>query len=191
MVLHSSTTMVFTWRHLCATLDTMELEPHVEKLSHEFARTAEALGPEARALAERLGAWLRSAFRLSLLDVLSIAAEEMTRELAPGSVDVRLRRGEPEFVVSAPGEQMPGEDASTNGDSLPLVGDKDVGIARINLRLPEPLKTRVEQASSREGLSTNAWLVRTIAEGIDQLTRSERTGPRTAGRGQRFVGWVR
>ena len=35
-----------------------------------------------------------------LLEALSAAADEITRELAPGSVEVRLRAGDPEFVVA-------------------------------------------------------------------------------------------
>ena len=38
--------------------------------------------------------------RLVLLDALSAAAGEISAELAPGSVDVRLRAGDPEFVVA-------------------------------------------------------------------------------------------
>jgi len=37
-----------------------------------------------------------------LLDGLSAAADEITRELAPGSVEVRLRGRDPNFVVTTP-----------------------------------------------------------------------------------------
>ena len=41
-----------------------------------------------------------------LLDALSAAADEITRELAPGSVELRLRAGEPDFVVTpAPADE--------------------------------------------------------------------------------------
>ena len=55
---------------------------------------------DAEALADRLTAPLDSAIRLALLEALSDAAQEITRELAPGSVDVRLRGRDPEFTVS-------------------------------------------------------------------------------------------
>ena len=61
---------------------------------------AEAGGDEARALAERLVAPLDAAIRLAVQDALAAAAEEITLELAPGSVELRLRGREPEFVVS-------------------------------------------------------------------------------------------
>ncbi|MFI5100819.1 MAG: hypothetical protein ACHQE5_09960, partial [Actinomycetes bacterium] len=64
----------------------MDLTPYVESLREELAVAAEAGGDEARALAERLTAPLESAARLALLEALSEAAGEITRELAPGSV---------------------------------------------------------------------------------------------------------
>src|SRR5215213_1996717 len=79
----------------------MDLTPYVENLRRELAVAADAGGEDARALAERLTAPLESAIRLMLLDALSAAADDVTRELAPGSVELRLRGGEPEFVVSA------------------------------------------------------------------------------------------
>ena len=78
----------------------MELDPHINALREQLAVAAEAGGEEARALAERLGAPLDAAIRLMLLDALSVAAAEITRDLAPGSVELRLRSGEPDFVVT-------------------------------------------------------------------------------------------
>src|SRR5256886_8579685 len=80
----------------------MDLTSYVDNLRHELAVAAEAGGDDARALAERLTAPLDSAVRLVLLDALSAAAAEITRDLAPGSVDLRLRGREPSFVVTAP-----------------------------------------------------------------------------------------
>src|SRR6185436_19236879 len=92
----------------------MDLTPYVERVRHELAVAAEAGGEDARALAERLTAPLESAIRLMLLDALSAAADEITRELAPGSVELRLRGGEPDFVVTpAPADEpaQPAPDA--------------------------------------------------------------------------------
>jgi len=78
----------------------MDLAPYVETLRRDLAVAADAGGDDARALAERLVAPLDPAVRLMLLDALSSAADEITRELAPGSVELRLRAGEPGFVVT-------------------------------------------------------------------------------------------
>src|SRR5215218_258157 len=139
--------------------------PYVENLRRELAIAADAGGEDARALAERLTAPLESAVQLMLLDALSAAADEITRELAPGSVELRLRSGQPDFVVTPP----PADEPVERGDASPPLAapDGDEGAtARINLRLPEQLKAGVEQAASRERLSVNAWLVRVAAAAL-------------------------
>ena len=91
----------------------MELEPHVDRLREQLAIAAEAGGDEARALAQRLAAPLDAAIRLMLLDALEIATAEITRELAPGSVELRLRGGDPEFVVTPAPADRTGEAAGS------------------------------------------------------------------------------
>jgi hypothetical protein len=175
----------------------MHLESYVAQLREELALAAEAGGAEARELAERLTAPLESAVRLALLDALSAAAEEITRELAPGSVDLRLRRGEPEFVVAQPPGEPAGEEfpsvAAPEADTGPpaAYGTKDGAVSRISLRLPEQLKTRAEQAAERDGLSVNAWLVRTVAEAVERADRDPAVRRRTRPHGQRYTGWAR
>src|ERR1700736_6513446 len=80
----------------------MDLRQYIDNIHSQLAVAAEAGGEEARALAERLVAPLDAAIRLTLQDVLSAAAEEITCELAPGSVELRLRGRDPEFVVTPP-----------------------------------------------------------------------------------------
>jgi hypothetical protein len=163
----------------------MDLTPYADRVRDELAVAAEAAGPEARALAERLTAPLDSAIRLTLLEALSAAADEITRELAPGSVELRLRGGEPEFAVIP----APSEDATPVAPEPPPAADADEGAtARINLRLPEHLKAGIEQAAGRERLSVNAWLVRVVAA---SLAQGDRPRERPARGGQSYTGWVR
>ncbi|WP_405778678.1 toxin-antitoxin system HicB family antitoxin [Streptomyces sp. NBC_00859] len=172
----------------------MDLTPYVETLRRELAVAAEAGGDEARELAERLTAPLESATRLTLLNVLSAATDEITRELAPGSVDVRLRGLDPDFVVVLPQHQDRTEPHDTPAPAqAPATADTDEGgTSRVNLRLPAQLKARAEEAAGSEGLSVNAWLVRVVAGAVDT---GGATAPRTAGKtravGQSFTGWVR
>ncbi|MEU7484460.1 hypothetical protein [Streptomyces sp. NPDC042319] len=172
----------------------MDLTPYVDTLRRELAVAAEAGGEEARELAERLTAPLESASRLTMLNVLSAAMDEITRELAPGSVDVRLRGLDPDFVVTPPpADGSPAEAADEPVESLkaPVPADGDEGgTARVNLRLPAHLKTRAEEAASREGLSVNAWLVRAVSAAVDGGTRP-RTTQKTHTIGQSITGWVR
>lgn len=172
----------------------MNLTSYVDALRHELAVAAEAGGEEVRALAERLTAPLESAVRLTLLDALSAAADEITRDLAPGSVDLRLRGREPSFVVTPPPIDHPFEepDTSARGVTSRIPPDEEEGaMARINFRLTEHLKGRIEEAAGQAGLSVNAWLVRATAgalESDDPGRRSELRAPRGA---QRYTGWVR
>jgi len=166
----------------------MDLTPYVETLRRELAVAADAGGEDARALADRLTAPLESAIRLMLLDALSAAADEITRELAPGSVELRLRAGEPDFVVSSAPVDEPDDLAVDAPPRLaPPEGDEG-GMARINLRLPEQLKADVEQAASRERLSVNAWLVRAVGGAVAPDHREQPRGGRV---GQAYTGWVR
>jgi hypothetical protein len=171
----------------------MDLTPYVDTLRRELAVAAEAGGDEARELAERLTAPLESATRLTMLNVLSAAMDEVTRELAPGSVDVRLRGLDPDFVVTPPPtfSGAPAEPAPVEAFRSPAPAEGDEGgTARINLRLPAHLKARAEEAASREGLSVNAWLVRAVSAAVDGGTQP-RTTEKSQAIGQSFTGWVR
>ncbi|MGW4234061.1 hypothetical protein ACWEF9_33170 [Streptomyces sp. NPDC004980] len=172
----------------------MDLTPYIDTLRRDLAVAAEAGGDEARELAARLTAPLESATRLAMLNVLSAAADEITRELAPGSVDVRLRGLDPDFVVTPPPTDggIPAEPvAPAEPLRAPAPADGDEGgTARVNLRLPAHLKVRAEEAAAREGLSVNAWLVRAVAGAVDGGTRP-RTTEKAQTIGQSFTGWVR
>jgi hypothetical protein len=172
----------------------MNLNPYVDNLRRELAVAAEAGGADARALAERLVAPLEAAVRLMLLDALSAAADEITGELAPGSVELRLRSGAPEFVVTP--AAVPADVGGPEPDVLPPPPPPppdapDGGTARINLRLPEQLKASAEQAAAREGQSLNAWLIRAVAAAVAGPQRGRDQGPRPNRPGQSFTGWVR
>jgi hypothetical protein len=171
----------------------MELTPYVETLRRDLAIAAEAGGEEARALAERLTAPLESAARLALLEALSAAAAEITRELAPGSVNVRLLGRDPDFIVTPPPVEPPTDDViETPPPAQPLPEDDDGRTSRITLRVPEHLKPRIDEAAERAGLSVNAWLVRAISTALDPGAATSRQEPRGGQQmGRRFTGWVR
>jgi hypothetical protein len=186
----------------------MDLSPYVDELRRSLAVAAEAGGDDARALAGRLSEALESAARLALLEALSAAAEEITRELAPGSVEVRLRGRDPDFMVTpSPVSEPHGEAAeAVHGRSPAPPGrpaapggppDAEEGgsTSRISLRIPEHLKPRVEEAAGREGLSVNAWLVRAVAAALEADGSGRRTGgrggPTSRQGGRHYTGWVR
>ena len=171
----------------------MDLGVYVETLQRQLAVAAEAGGEEAQAVAARLAAPLDSAIRLTLQDALMVAAEEITVELAPGAVEVRLRGRELEFVVTPPPAEAPSGDAaeSEGAGPLPPVEGDEGSMARINVRLSDQLKARVEQAAGREGLSVNSWLVRAAAAALDRSDPDRRRGPRPSRGSQHYSGWAR
>ncbi|HEY2060849.1 YlcI/YnfO family protein [Amycolatopsis sp. NBC_01480] len=173
----------------------MDLTTYVNDLGREFASLAEAGGDEARALVERLTGPLESAIRMTLLDALSGASDEITRDLAPGSVELRLRGRDPDFVVTsppAPAREAGPATASDGASDSDLVIAEDGPAARINVRLPEQLKAAVEEAAAKEGRSVNAWLVRAAAAALQRSDREQRLEARGNGKRakQSFTGWV-
>jgi hypothetical protein len=162
----------------------MDLQPYVDAVRHELNVAAAAGGAEAQALADRLSAPLESAIRLALLEALSAAVEEITSELAPRSVEVRLRGRDPEFVVSAPLDEPSAQQPFGKFDVA--FGEDEGGTWRITLRLPESLRAAVEAATRHDGSSLNAWLVRAVAAAVQ--TKAGRAAP---GNARQVTGWVR
>ncbi len=176
----------------------MELKLHVEELQRRLELAAEAGDDDARVVAGRLIAALESAARLVLLDVLSAAAAEITLDLAPGSVDVRLRGRDPEFVVTRPPVDHPADSRPTDAlppppdrVGVPPVTDDDTGPSRVTLRLSEQLKGRIEEIAGRESLSVNSWLVRTVSAAVGATDRPRYAVRPNPGGGESFTGWAR
>ncbi len=163
----------------------MELSDYVGRLRGELAAITRFAGEDVTRVAELLSEALDSSMRLVLLDVLSAAAADITGRLEDTVVEVRLADGEPTFaVMSAPAE--------TDYEALPAaIGDTDEpGTARLTLRLPDSLKTRVEAAAARDGVSVNTWLVRAAGRALETAPR----GRQATGRwvpGQRITGFAR
>jgi len=162
----------------------MELGRYVSELQRQLVDAAETGTEETRAVAERLAAGLDAATRLVLLDVLSATTAEITRDLAPGSVELRLRGREVEFIVTQPSTEAEADEVP--GASVDL---GEVSTSRTTLRLPDALKTRVDEAAAADGLSVNTWLVRAIAAALQPKQR--RAAQRTLRSGDNFAGWAR
>ena len=130
----------------------MQLDDHIQAIQQDLANTAN-LGDQAIAdAAQRLIETLGSTLHLRLLDLLGEATLEISGQLGSGRVEVRLAGREPELVVIT-------DEAEDDVRVAP--GEEYTG--RITLRLPESLKIDIETAAAADGVSTNAWLVRTLA----------------------------
>ena len=147
----------------------MNLTVVIDSLRADLAAVAELGDERVAAVAQRLADSLGATLRVRLLDVLAQAALELSDRLPSGHGEVRLAGQEPELVY-VEGEQR----ASAAAEDMS---------ARISLRLPESLKTAVEAAAAREGVSVNSWLVRAIGRAAESRPRS---GP-----GRRLTGYGR
>jgi hypothetical protein len=174
----------------------MDITPYVEGLRRDLLAAAEAAGPEAREIAERLSYALDPAARLALMEAVSQAAAEVTAELPAGTVEVRLAGRDLEFRVDAPPAPAPPADVE------PADAEDEGSLARITLRIPESVKARAEEYAARSGASLNTWLVTLVRsatrEGainvdIDLSSIPFVGGPAAGapGRGpRRMTGWV-
>lgn len=188
---------------------SMDITPYVDGLRRDLTAAAEAGGQEAKAAAERLALALDPAVRLVLMDALSQAAAEITSELPAGSVDVRLRGREPQFVVDVPalaGHQhdIPAPPAPPTPPAPDDAEDADAGddaVARITLRIPESVKYKAEELAAKGGHSLNSWIVNVVraatrehAVNVDiDLSSVPFFDSPTPGRGRggkRMTGWV-
>jgi hypothetical protein len=167
----------------------MELDHYLESVRRSVENATALADDQTRSVAQRLGATLDDAGRLALISALSDAAGEISRELSPGSVELRMAGGRPEFVVTPAPSQLTGaddDDLDDNDDSTEPAGelapDADEPTARITLRLPMSVKNKVDEAADAEGISSNAWLMRTVmtalqgGRGVPRPPRPPRPG---------------
>ncbi|MGH3711855.1 MAG: toxin-antitoxin system HicB family antitoxin [Micromonosporaceae bacterium] len=157
----------------------MELQPFVETLRQDLAAAGEAAADDVRDAAQRLSYAVEPSLRLALLDALGAAATEVSAQLDAAAVEVRLRGRDADLVV------IQADQTGAPPRTAPAT-ETDEGTSRISLRLPDSLKSRVEEAAAAEGLSVNAWLVRAVAQTLDgpAATASIRVG-------RNISGWVR
>ena len=175
----------------------MDLTSYIDSIHRQLEASAEAGGEDAGIVVERLLAPLDASIRLALQDALAAAADEITVELAPGSVELRLRGRDPEFVVTPPlgdpsEDETGGEEAGAGWNPFAPTPEAEEGaVSRINLRLPEHLKSRIERAAAEAGLSVNAWLVRAAAGALERTAPPGRRERRSSYGAQHYTGWAR
>lgn len=145
----------------------MQTAPIIEGIQADVAALGAVGGETAVRVASQIAAALGSSLRARLLEAVSEAAGELSPQLPEGQVEVRVQGGEPVlvFVQDAP--------------SARKVEPEDAPEARITLRLSETLKSQVDAAAAREGVSVNTWLIQLIARSVGARTR--RIGSRVTG----------
>jgi HicB-like protein involved in pilus formation len=166
----------------------MELSEYAASLRAELTAITRVAGEDVSRAAELLTGALEPSIRLTLLDVLSAAAAEITDRLEDTVVEVRLAGGDPSFVVQTSGPEVP---APPEPPPPPAPAEPaDDGTARVTLRLQESLKARVEAAAVSEGVSVNTWLTRAVRLALEAPAGGTPQPPRR-GPGRRITGFAR
>ena len=148
----------------------MKMSSVVDGLLSDVTAVGELGDAQVADAAERIAAVLARSLPSRILDLLSEAAGELARELPQGHIDVHVGGDDVELVYVDDDPATPESDAELN--------------ARITLRLSDQLKARVEESASRQGLSVNGWVLRTLERGASVSTHSHgRAGSRLRGYG--------
>jgi hypothetical protein len=149
----------------------MQVDSYVQAVCEDLARVA-AVGDESTArAAELLVVALESSLGRRLQEALAEAALELSPQLEQGGVEVRVAGGDLELVHVNDADPAPAEAAD------------EVFSARITLRLPESLKSRLEKAAATNGVSVNTWLVQALNRVLEPRS--------SAGGSRRLTGYGR
>ena len=146
------------------------MSPHVDALRADLEAAASLGDERAAEIGGRLAEAATRAAPLRFQDLLSEALLEANAQLPAGHLELRLAGGDPSVVFVD-------EDAA----GRPATADEP-SAARLTLRLPERLKTEIEAAAAREGVSVNTWLVRALGGAVSRQTQKS---------GRRLVGYGR
>jgi HicB-like protein involved in pilus formation len=150
----------------------MQIDGYVQALREDLARVA-AVGDESTARAAGLLAVaLEASLGRRLQEALGEAALELSGQLESGRVEVRIAGGDPELVY------VRDEEAAAAGPA------DEAFSARITLRLPESLKTRLEAAAAVHGVSVNTWLVQVLTRTLEPRAPSGGSRRRLTGYGR-------
>ena len=133
----------------------MNMSPHVDAVRADLTAAAELGDDDLKSAAARLGRALDSSVRMRMQELLGEAVHELNGQLESSRVELHLAGDS--IALAFVGD----DDAAT-----PEPASDDTMTARITLRLPETLKTQAEEAAAREGVSTNTWLARAVAQAV-------------------------
>ena len=150
----------------------MQIDGYVQAIREDLGRVA-AVGDETTArTAEALAVALEPSIGRRLQEALAEAALELSAQLKEGRVEVRMAGRDPELVYV--------DDAPPVSAEAP----DEAFSARITLRLPESLKSRLETAAATAGVSANTWLVQTLTRALEPRQTTHGSSHRLSGYGR-------
>lgn len=162
----------------------MELSGIVEGVVGDLRRAGAIGGEETSRVADLLAAGLDASLRLHVLEALHAAAREIEAALPGVGVDIRLDGTDPVLTVARHEEPSGGADDDEGSRSADYAEDE---LLRLTIRLPQGLKSTVEQAAAAAGASINAWIVAALARAVDAPPGRSSPGRRLPRRMTGFV----
>jgi hypothetical protein len=149
----------------------MKIAPHVDALRSDLAAAAFLGDVRAAEVGAQLADALARSAPLRFQEALGEALLEANEQLPSGHLELRLAGSDPGIVFV--------DDEA----AVPAAVDEP-SVARLTLRLPARLKSQLEEAAAREGVSVNTWLVRALSGAVGHATRPSTPGRRLVGYGR-------
>ncbi len=138
----------------------MKMSKFIDLLSADLQALGKLGGNDLEAAVSRLIPTLTPVLRGRLLEALTEIAGEMKDQIPGSRVEARLDGDEVELVYL--------QDEGVNRETPSELN------ARITLRLPEDLKSRIESAAVKEGISLNSWLLKASERGSFSVSLGNR-----------------
>ncbi len=144
------------------------MSPYVDALRSDLLAAAQLGDEQAAVVGARLAEAATRSAPLRFLEALGEALLEANEQLPSGHLELRLAGSEPNVAF-----------VEEEGAASAL---EEPSAARLTLRLPERLKTELEAAAARDGVSVNTWLVRALSGAVSR--KPQRSGRRLVGHGR-------
>jgi len=141
----------------------MQTSWFTETLRSDLEAVGSMGSEKAMKVADRMIAVTIPLARARMLEALSMALTELSGVLGIEQIDLRVSGDDVTFV--------PAESSVEAMPSTEQTGEQ----ARFSLRLPDDLKTAIDEQAASEGVSTNTWIVRALYTTAFRGTQQSRT----------------
>jgi HicB family len=145
----------------------MKLSTFTDQFFLDLQALGKLGGPDLDSAVSRLIPTLEPVLRTRLMEVMATLANEVKDQLPSGRLEARINGEEVELVY-------------LQNESVSREIPSELN-ARITLRLPEDLKSRIEKAATKEGISLNSWLLKASDRGSYSVSI---TGRQLKGKGR-------
>lgn len=128
----------------------MQLSHPISSLEDAVETQLRVAGSEVAEIGAQLMMALKPAIRQAMMDVVAMAATEISSQLPAQNVEIRLVDGDPEMILANDLSEIPAPPSPPGAD--------DAG-ARITIRLPGYLKDLIADAAATSGDSVNTYVI--------------------------------